>query len=209
VSLAATLRGILDRRSTDPQVDALVRALPNGAVAIDCGANVGTVTRALARRCRLVVAFEPSPVAFAVLERRLGGCPNVELVEAAVGVESGRRRLFQHEDWRTAPLAASGGASFYPSKLNVVADRWTDVDVVDLDAFVAELGLPVDLLKLDVEGAEIEILERLLETGRIGVFRSVVVELHDDKIPELAERGAAVRAALADPRYAHVRLDWR
>ena len=86
---------------------------------------------------------------------------------------------------------------------------WTTVTVLDLDRVVADLTSPPDLLKLDVEGTEIEILERLIDTGRLETIPNVVVEMHDDVIPELAERGAQLRERLEDSRYRHVRLDWR
>ena len=190
-------------------VDQLVRALPRGAIALDCGANVGDVTAKLARRCSLVVAFEPSPVAFHALQRRVGSRRNVRLVHAAVGAADGTRRLYDHESAGTDPLGASAGSSLHPSKLNVNERDWTTVTVLDLDRVVANLTSPPDLLKLDVEGTEIEILERLIDTGRLETIPNVVVEMHDDVIPELAERGAQLRERLEDSRYRHVRLDWR
>ena len=177
-------------------VDQLVRALPRGAIALDCGANVGEVTAKLARRCGLVVAFEPSPVAFQELQRRVGGRRNVRLVHAAVGDADGTRRLYDHESAGTDPLGASAGSSLHPSKLNVNKRRWTTVTVVDLDRVIAGLTGPPDLLKLDVEGTEIEILERLIDTGRLETIPHVVVEMHDGVIPELAERrSTAARTA--------------
>lgn len=187
----------------------LVRRLPPHAVAVDCGANVGDVTAALARRCSKVVAFEPNPVAFATLERRLGHKRNVQLVRAAVGASAAVRPLFMHVDHEVDPVAASSGSSLYATKRNVSSERWVDVEVVDLDAFPESLGRAVDLVKLDVEGAEVEILERLLETGRLAAIGRVVVEMHDGVIPEVSERGACLREELATRDYAHVTLDWR
>jgi FkbM family methyltransferase len=187
----------------------LVRRVPRGGVAVDCGANVGQVTVALTWRCAKVVAFEPNPVAFDSLQRRRQRAGNVELVQAAVGAQAGTRRLYLHVDHDADPLPASVGSSLHPTKGNVMPDRWVDVEVIDIDAFLTSLGRPVDLLKLDVEGSEIEILERLLETGRLAAIGSVVVEMHDRVIPDLAERGAALRQRLSVPEWANVSLDWR
>ena len=73
--------------------------------------------------------------------------------------------------------------------------------------FLETLGRTVRVLKLDVEGTEIEILERLLESGRLNAIEHVLVEMHD-RIPGLARRGAELRRRLARPRTTHVRLDW-
>ena len=37
---------------------------------------------------------------------------------------------------------------------------------------------------------------------------TVVVEMHDGHAEELVERSSVLRGRLADPAYAHVRLDW-
>ena len=196
------------RRDPRELID-LVESLPADSVAVDCGANVGDVTAALARRCSRVVAFEPNPVAFGILERRFRGKQHVHLEQAAVGAATGTRRLYLHVDHDVDPVGASLGSSLYASKLNVASGRWVDVDVIDLDAFLGTLDAPVDLLKLDVEGAEVEILERLLETGRLASIGRVVVEMHDGVVPEISERGERLRTALEGEAYAHVALDWR
>ena len=85
---------------------------------------------------------------------------------------------------------------------------FVDVETIDLDAFLDGLGGDVQVLKLDVEGAEIEILERLLESGRLAAIEHVLVEMHDRRIPGLEERGDKLRERLGAPAYRHVRLFW-
>ena len=184
------------------------RTLRRGTVAVDCGANVGNVTALLAERGAEVYAFEPNPAAFHVLERRFAGRPAVHCLQKAVAAMAGTSRLYLHVDANDDPVGWSAGSSLLQEKPNVDPGTCIEVETVDLDAFLAGLGRPVAVLKLDVEGAEIEILERLLDTGRLGDVWNVLVEMHDRKVPGLAERGAALRRRLDDERYAHVRLDW-
>ena len=196
-------------RRDPPELAELVRSLPDDALAVDCGASLGDVTAALARRCARVVAFEPNPVAYELLERRFRRNRHVQVEQAAVGASAGTRRLYLHVDHDADPVGASLGSSLYASKLNVSSGRWVDVDVIDLADFLGALDARVDLLKLDVEGAEVEILERLLETGRLASIGRVVVEMHDSVVPEITERGERLRAALESDAYSHVALDWR
>ena len=66
----------------------------------------------------------------------------------------------------------------------------------------------LQLLKLDVEGSEIEILERLLDSGQLAQIPYVLVEMHDTRIPSLAPAGTRLRAKLAATEFEHVLLDW-
>lgn len=181
--------------------------LGKGSLAIDCGANVGDVTIAFARTGARVLAIEPNPVAFEQLTRRLRHRRNVDCLQAAVSVRDGTARLYLHEDAGEDPIRASVGSSLLAEKRNVDPSTWIEVKTIDLDALVAARA-PVAVMKMDVEGAEISILERFLETGRMSEIGYVVIEMHDWHTEELGRRGAAIREELKDPRYAHVRLDW-
>jgi FkbM family methyltransferase len=212
-SRAAAAARRLDERLRGPrwlprETRALFRALGPGSLAVDCGANVGRVTAALAARGADVYAFEPNPHAYAVLHERFAADPRVRCLPQAVATEAGRALLYLHVHARDDPLAWSTASSLLAEKGNVDPASAVEVETVDLDAYLAGLGRRVQLLKLDVEGTEVDLLERLLETGRLGAIDHVLVEMHDRRIPALAERGAALRAALAAPAYAHVRLDW-
>jgi len=73
----------LRRMSMAPRYNAwlLERARPFlGARALDVGAGIGTFTAELACSCDAVVAAEPDPDDFAVLERRFAGEPKVRVV---------------------------------------------------------------------------------------------------------------------------------
>lgn len=175
-------------------------------VAIDCGANVGRYATLMADRGATIYAFEPNPWAFAELERALGNRPNVHLRRAAVGARAGQAELHLHRHHNTDEVMWSVGSSLFGAKPNVSADSLT-VDVVDLAAFIAGLDTRVAMLKIDVEGSEIELLNALDEAGLLGDIRTVLVEMHDTKIDELRKSGAALRRRVAD-RYPNVRLDW-
>ena len=184
--------------------------LKPGELVLDCGANVGEVTEALARTGADVHAFEPNPYAFAVLRKRVRSLANVTLHERAVLDRDGVVRLYLHRRAREDQVAWSVGSSILPEKGNVDAATWLDVEAVDLGRFVLELERPVAVLKLDVEGAELSVLERLLDSRAIEQVRTVLVELHDRRVPEL--RADTVRllerlehAGVAD----RVRTDWR
>ena len=171
-----------------------LRDLEHGdGLIVDVGAGIGDFTIAAARRFPdvLVVAFEPSPVAFELLCRNVaaGGHANVRLAQAAVGTR-GRYVLGSIERGpRASAVAARRG--------NAIS-----VDGTRLDAALP-YG-PIRLLKIDCEGMELDVLESAV--GVMDRVDRVVVEYHRHLVPDadshvlafLRSRGLTARSRV-DP----------
>ena len=192
----------------DPQARKAIASLRRGHVAIDCGANVGNVTALFAARHADVHAFEPNPTAYPFLSKRFADVPDVECTPAAVTLADGTAKLYLHRNAGSDPLKWSAGSSLYADKGNVDPDAAVEVRTIDLSRFIASLDRPVQVLKLDIEGAEIEVLGGLLDTGQLHQIPHVLVEMHDNKIPSLERPGAELRARLRAERLDNVLLDW-
>ncbi len=192
----------------DHRDDHLFAQLGPGDVAIDCGANVGLVTARMAERGATVHAFEPNPDAFRELTRRFEGEPRVICHPQAVWHRKTTMKLFLHENAEQDPIAFSTGSSLLAFKNNVSADHHCEVEVIDLLAFIESLGRPVRLLKIDVEGAECEILEAFIARGFQRRVALTLVETHEKKIPKLRARTEAIRASLRREGISNINLDW-
>jgi FkbM family methyltransferase len=165
--------------------EVLARLIDPGDTVIDAGANVGYMTvlaATAAGRGGRVLAFEPHPDLFAVLQQNAGnamrsGC-RVEVRQVALGENRGHALLripqsFADNDG-LATLAVGGPAPIHG--VQVVVERLDDL--IDTGA---------SMLKLDVEGFEASVLrgaQRLLSERRL---RHIVFEDHD------VERSAVVR----------------
>jgi FkbM family methyltransferase len=194
------------------QMDAFNRAaaaLLPGDIAIDCGANIGKFTRILAAGGARVYAFEPNPTAFAELQKNTADLPNVTLFNAATTTAPGTVRLYLHKRAKQDPLLHSVSSSLLSAKSNINPDDFCDVDSVVLSDFIEELGAPVKLLKMDVEGAEVELLNQLLDRGLHKQIVQGFVEVHDRRVKALAEPTRALRQRLLQLRAEHITLDWR
>lgn len=182
--------------------------LTESDVAIDCGANVGEMTAILARNGSTVHAFEPNPHAFAALSRRFTAHPNVICHQAAVSDHAGRVRLYLHENSSQDELHWSNGSSLLADKPNISAGRSIEVDVVDLAEFLVSLPKPVKVLKLDIEGAEVDVINHLIDKDCLAQARHIFVETHESKIASLVAPTLALRDRLATVGATHVNLDW-
>lgn len=163
---------ILHGGAYEPNTLALVRRLlPAGGTFIDVGGHVGQYALEAARCVSSqgrVVAVEPNPRTFLHLHRNitLNGFGNIMPVVGAVAAGPGFINMqFPREDnWGESREAESDAAAAYR------------IASFSLEAMLDDLGIGhVDVVKIDVEGHEIKVLQGLLEGGR-NVPANIIVE---------------------------------
>jgi FkbM family methyltransferase len=175
-----------------------------GSLAIDLGANVGRFTQVMAASGATVHAFEPNPYVFEALRRRFSSAPNVTLYPVAASDGSGVARLHLHRNADRDQVLWSVGSSLLVEKGNVESDRFVEVETIDFAEFLTSLDRSVALVKMDIEGAEIRVLERLLEAGRLTQIERLLVETHG--LPE-RESVEEIRRRI-ERVHSHARFDW-
>ena len=149
---------------------AISKFLRPGQTFYDIGANTGFFTL-LGARCvgasGRVVAVEPLPRNIEMMEKHIAinDISNVLVVGKAISNFVGTAR-FSVEGYATSKISEEGQ---------------TTVEVTTLDALVEEIGSPPDLVKIDIEGTEID----LLRGGKkvLGKFRPVIIlDVHSKEI---------------------------
>jgi len=164
-----------------------------GAVVFDVGANVGSYTLLFAiwaGAAGRVFAFEPAPDAREGLRQHLrlnGLTDRVEIVKAAASSAPGTARF---------EVDGANGANAIALHRDTSSDRFIDVDTTTIDAFCECHGVWPDVIKIDVEGAELDVLKGARGVlGRPGV--QVFVEFHPRVWAARGITPAHVRAELA------------
>jgi FkbM family methyltransferase len=148
-------------------------SLPPSPTIVDCGANIGVATAFFLTEHpgATLIAIEPDPSCFELLSLniRRNGWKNVTAHNVAAGRVDGSTTFFRDP---------SKPASLVGSTTRRVLDKEEiAVETRRLSGFLPE---SVDLLKLDVEGAESEILAELADAGALARVAAVVVEFHHD-----------------------------
>jgi FkbM family methyltransferase len=189
--------------------DKVVAGLSKGDIALDCGANVGLFTTRMAQSGATVYAFEPNPDAYRKLAEVTASYPNVLLYQAAVTTKLGEVELYLHKYADDDPEYWSSGSSLLAEKSNVRKDNALKVEGIHLAAFIKDLGQPVKLMKMDIEGAEVDVLNQLLDEGLHESIEQAFVEVHDRRIKSLAKPTQRLRERLQALGVSHFRLDWR
>ncbi len=172
--------------------------------AIDCGANTGTFTRHLARTGCKVYAFEPDPVPFSILSKHLSNLPNVHLYRKAVANRNGTARLGRSDGFSDNPIDRSVESSlFVPDTGDGI-----DVDLVNLAELIQKQTKPPRLLKMDIEGSEIEVLQSLIENNLLSQIQHVFVETHEQIFKHLRRTTYELIQRCQAPELRHINFDW-
>ena len=176
-------------------------------VIVDCGANVGDMTSRFARTGASVFAFEPNPLCYAILRKRFSLTPNVRCFNEGVMDRECILSLScpaASAEWDA--LDATVASSF---NVDGAAQATSDVRCISLSDFIMSLRKPVKLVKMDIEGSEIQVLNCLLDSKAVDLVELIVVETHEKQQPDLLDATDALRQRIKDCGLEKkIRLDW-
>lgn len=149
-----------------------------GQTVVDLGAHIGVFSLMAARKVGptgRVIAFEPSPQTLELLRRNLAanGLAWVKLHSVALAEADGTANFFVATDAANNPVTDTLIAT--PDRKSV------PVRLRRLDDVLAEEGISVvDHLKIDVEGAEMRVLDGAPKT--LARTRRIVMEVHPPQV---------------------------
>lgn len=188
----------------------ITRSLGKDSLVIDCGANLGDITNKFAATGATVHAFEPDTLAFEQLEKRFRSFSNVILHNEGVWDKEDNIDLFTHKDQddKNKNTAFTVSSSIISSKVNIDHEKKQTIHVIDLSAFISSLGRNVNVIKLDVEGAETAILRKILNDDTYKLFDKMYVETHESKIPGQKKEMKEIREMMEKKQVTNIKLNW-
>jgi FkbM family methyltransferase len=177
------------------------QAISEGDVVYDVGAHIGTYSVIAAQRVGTsgaVVAYEPNPTACEYLRRHLNWNQmgeRVQVREVACGATAGAAQLY----WLPGESEGSSGL------IAIEGFAQRQVQVTTLDAEVTALQLAPTLIKIDVEGAEWEVLQGAHATLR-SVKPHLLISLHPTALAKVGATAERVLAWLEQQGYRYQEL---
>lgn len=179
---------------TDPLLRGLRSYVAEDAVCIDAGANIGLYSLALSSLAPKgrVYAFEPSPSAFSHLadNLRVNRASNVEASQLALSDREGTVTFHDFSFFSAGSFSSDEGSLLTSDSYGSTS---FEAPTTTLDTFVAERGIErVDFVKIDVEGAELSVLEGAVETLAkhkpvvVLEFNSFGFTIHQSVLPQVA-----------------------
>ena len=162
----------LYKKLYEPKLDNLLAMVPKNSTIIDVGANVGFLTLKFSRWVSnngRVIAIEPEPLNIKTLTQILKDkrIVNVDVINGAAAEKEGTLFLNIH------PLNPAD---------HRISENGFPIKAFTIDGLLEASGrLPVSLIKIDVQGAELRVLEGAKKT--IAKYRPIIlIEIHDEAL---------------------------
>ena len=130
--------------------------------------------------CNIII-FEPVPEFVEVLKSEFPH-DNIRIIQSAASTEDKELTIFI--DGESSGINSHGCMSI-------------TVQSVNFSRFVRETNTVIDLLEINIEGAEYDIILQLIETGEIRKIKTLIVQFHNQKLEDEYRR-ALVRQKLRD-----------
>lgn len=158
---------------------------------VDAGANIGCATIWFGRQfpAARIVALEPDPENHSLAVQNTSGLPNVRVLQAGLWGRKTRLKVVNPDAWKYA--------------LQVEECPDGPIGAESVLSILEQTGWEhIDILKMDIEGAEAAVFATDVDRW-IGKVNVLIVELHQDVAPQCAR---LLCSALAS---ADFRLSWR
>lgn len=189
----------------EPPVTRVVQQhLRPGGIVVDVGANWGYFSLLAAPTVGdtgSVFALEPDPRQFEALSRNISGngFHQVTALPAAASASEGRLSLVGYDEGQ-ANRGVSRVADLSNPSTAASAERRFDVRATSVDLLTSAFPR-VDVVKIDVEGAEDEVLEGMRDGLAARRYRALVLELHPDLLRARGIDPAACVTRMRDHGY--------
>ncbi|MCL4518028.1 MAG: FkbM family methyltransferase [Thaumarchaeota archaeon] len=159
------------------------KMIKKGDCVLEIGSNVGGLTESILKAVGndgQVYACEPNPISFEYSTLRLGRKSNLRFFNLGLGDKISDSYLKQ--SWLTDKTAKSGSnAPSEPAKIMIKCK------ILTLDYLTERLNPKPNLILIDVEGAELDVLEGGVDTLTNSSDLKLVIELHPIERPKIVE----------------------
>lgn len=165
------------------------------SLVLDVGAFTGEWAQHMVKRYDpTIYAFEPNPHSFEKVEHKAQQNPKLKPVPYGLG----------DRDLEVDFTLKGLGSSMLEERADHTDVPRTRVEIRSIDRAWRELGLDnVDLMKVNIEGAEFPLFERMIETGLLGKVDTYLIQFHEWHAGAYSKR-RRIRRELARTH----RLEW-
>jgi FkbM family methyltransferase len=184
---------MLNLRHPQSDVDEFLfkRFVKPGDTVLDAGANIGFTTwQMLSAGASRVVALEPVPELFERLRHLSGG--TVVALNKALSSNSGKASMILSKSHNQGSSLNPIMVTLFPAVF-AGTSQTINVDLTTIDDIAREYG-PLDVWKLDVEGAEVAALRGATQTLKNGAPRAMIVELYPPFLEEFLSLATATHS---------------
>jgi FkbM family methyltransferase len=159
--------------------------LKSNEIVFDVGSHIGFFAIRQAKRLRggKVFAFEPNPDTFSRLLKNIQANKLKNIYPLNKAVTSRQGKLVLH-----LSRGSSEAATIMAEEKNDDHDKKMEVKTITLDQAIKKYQIPkINLMKIDVEGAELEVLKSGLKNA-LPLTEKIIIETHSSRLKNEAEK---------------------
>jgi FkbM family methyltransferase len=120
--------------------------------------------------CEIII-FEPYPKYFNYIKKRFSNNERIKIIPAGLGGASETVNFFGGGDW---------SSTFDRIDTKEIADNITPVEIIDAIEYLSQNKIEhIDLIKINIEGGEYELLERIIDKPIIKSIGNIQVQFHN------------------------------
>lgn len=139
---------------------------------LDLGANIGLTTLwyKFFNPNLIVTAFEPDKYNYKILTKniRINKLTHIKINKIALCNKKGATSFFTiHDNIQNLDSGLTLNQNFPHEKYKVKTDKLSNY-----------INKPIDLIKMDIEGAEYQVFDDLFKTNKINLIKNIVFEMH-------------------------------
>jgi len=177
-------------------------------ISIDCGANQGDVVEKLLKETDVVYAFEPAKIPFKKLKKRFQNNPKVKCFNNLILDKKSKLKLNYYMDKYGNEGGFQSSSIFSRQGRRLMDQPFDEVESIDLCEFIKSLGENIHILKMDIEGAEYRVLNKLIDTKVIFNIDKLFVEFHANKIKTLKDEEVALEKKIKSLGIDNIYGEW-
>ena len=183
---------LMDRSIEEYETELFKKAVKEGMVVVDVGANIGYYTLIAARlvgKNGFVYAFEPEPSSYNLLYKNIkeNSYTNIVSVRKAISNKEERTKFWFNKF--ASPCSSLSEANLSEKSRNRFSkkDEFIEIDAITLDNFFEKVvkSKKIDVIKIDVQGAEGLVLEGAEEILKSNNSLKIFTEIWPDGLKSL------------------------
>lgn len=203
---------LMEHAKVEKKYHFIFQKMRSGDICVDCGVNVGIATDIMRFMDAVVYGFEPHPELFAFLTQKYKNDEKVIFRNSAVWDKNDTLDFKISSVENENVIGLSERSSLFDNITFKNKYKSVRVPVVDLTEFI-ELGLlkkhnEIYLLKMDIEGAEFDLIEKIIKTGMHRKIKYIVCETHERNFKDGVEKIGRLHSLIKENNIENIFLDW-